>query len=314
MSRCRKKDGIRCAGKVTIDLKRLPARYTLTPKCDRNMAKKICAVTMARNDMFFLTKWVDYYGSQLGKGHLYIFLDGEDQLPPPNADGANITYCKHVPENVTAGDRTRIGKLSAAAAGLLERYDLVIGTDADEFLVVDPRTGKSLPEYLSGISVRTSVSALGMDVGQKTGDETAIDADRPFLSQRGYALVSTRYTKTSVISEPVEWGSGFHRVRRRNFRIDRNLYLFHFGCVDTGMVEARFKDGDRMKAGWEHHLRKRLRTITLISGKKAHRSERWISFARFLQSVVRPPYAWNKPAMFGWRLIVRIPDRFRDSV
>ena len=42
--------------------------------------------------------------------------------------------------------------------------DLVIGTDVDEFLIVDPMLGVSLAEYLSTAEVRGSLSALGLDV------------------------------------------------------------------------------------------------------------------------------------------------------
>ncbi|MDL2320469.1 glycosyltransferase family 2 protein, partial [Alistipes sp. OttesenSCG-928-B03] len=234
--------------------------------------------------------------------------------PPPNAGRANIEICEHVPQNVAAGDNSRIARLSDAAARLLNDYDLVIGTDADEFLVVDPRTGKSLAEYLSSIKIKGSVSALGMDVGQHRENEKPIDASQPFLSQRHYALVSTRYTKSSVISEPLRWGAGFHRVRGRNFRIDPNLYLFHFGCVDLAMCMAKFSDQDRMASGWEKHMRKRLRTIEMVSGRKVHKGEGWLKFARRLQRAVRLPYAWNKPAMFGWRLVVEIPERFSTTV
>ena len=41
--------------------------------------KKICDITMARNDAFFLEHWIAYYGAILGKENLYIYLDGTDQ-------------------------------------------------------------------------------------------------------------------------------------------------------------------------------------------------------------------------------------------
>ena len=37
------------------------------------MMKRIAALTMVRNDDFFLRKWVEYYGSELGKENLYIY-------------------------------------------------------------------------------------------------------------------------------------------------------------------------------------------------------------------------------------------------
>ena len=37
------------------------------------MGKKICALTMVRNDEFYLRKWVAYYGGQLGRENLYVY-------------------------------------------------------------------------------------------------------------------------------------------------------------------------------------------------------------------------------------------------
>lgn len=269
---------------------------------------------MARNDEFFLTKWIDYYGNQLGKENLYVFFDGTDQTPPPNAEGVNIAHYEHLREPVIRADKMRVMRLSDEAAKLFQRYDLVIGTDADEFLVVDPRTGQSLVEYLSGIKINPTVSGLGLDVGQHTLLEKPIRTDQPFLAQRKYALISSRYTKAVVMAKPLRWGSGFHRVKKHNFRIDKNLYLFHFGCVDLAMLEHRLNDKDRIASGWERHLHKRTRTITRISSHKSIEGDQRVPFARFLQSWVRPIYSWNKPAMMGWKPVVRIPERFRKSV
>ena len=44
------------------------------------MAKKICALTMVRNDNFFLKKWVEYYTAQIGASNLYVYFDGNDQV------------------------------------------------------------------------------------------------------------------------------------------------------------------------------------------------------------------------------------------
>ena len=189
-------------------------------------------------------------------------------------------------------------------------YDLVIGTDADEMLAVDPRLGVGLAEFLSSLDIPTAVSGLGLDVGQRLGEEGDVTADRPFLEQRHYAQLGTRYTKASVLGRPLRWGSGFHRVKGCNLHVVKDLYLFHFGYFDQRRLEERFSDADRLKQGWQRHLRKRSRTIRLVTRKKALEFDRWTRFARRLQTVCRPPYAWNKPAMAGLKLVVRIPDRF----
>ena len=96
------------------------------------------------------------------------------------------------------------------------------------------------------------------------------------------------------------------------FRLSGNL--LHFGYFDMGRIEARFQDKSRLEQGWEKHMRKRSRTIRLVTGLKARDFGRWTAFARRAQRIFRPPYAWNKPGMLGLKIIVRIPDRFQEIV
>lgn len=277
--------------------------------------KRIAAVTMVRNDDFYLRKWVDYYGAQLGKENLYIFFDGLDQEIAPFCEGTNAKLVKKIGTQVVEAEKGRLKFLSNKAASLLaEGYDLVIGVDADEFIVVDPKLGKTLPEFLSGLNIKSSVSGLGIDFGQKLGEEGDITEDKPFLQQRHYGQIGTRYTKPSILAKPLVWGSGFHRIKGHNFHIVKDLYLFHFGYFDMKRLQDRFADKDRLAQGWGKHMEKRSRTIRFVTDKKARNFDCWTSFARICQTVVRPPYAINKPAMFEAKIIVRIPERFKDIV
>ena len=277
--------------------------------------KKIAALTMARNDDFYLKKWVEYYGAQLGKENLYIYLDGLDQVVGPFCEGTHAQAVEKIGNQLVAAEKGRLKFLSDKAAGLLaEGYDLVIGVDADEFVVVDPKLGKTLQEYLSSLDIKYSVSALGIDFGQKLGEEPDITEDKPFLQQRHYAQIGTRYTKPSVVAKPLVWGSGFHRIKGPNFHIAKDLYLFHFGYFDLKRIEDRYRDKDRLDQGWGKHMVKRARTIRLVTDKKARDFDRWTRWARRCQTWCRPPYAWNKPAMFELKLIVRIPERFQNLV
>lgn len=279
-----------------------------------NKVKKVAAITMARNDEFFLTRWIEYYGKELGENNLYIYLDGFDQPIPANAGMSNVLHCERVVEHVVAAEKRRLGFLSDMAAELLKTYDIIIGVDADEFLVVDPACGKSLQTYLSEIDINPCVSGLGMDIGQHLTKEPTFDYNNLFLQQREYAFLSPRYTKPSVISKAVQWGSGFHRVKRHNFHIDPNLYLFHFGSVDMEMIKMRFQDKDRMATGREKHIQKRAQTIHFVTQMRALHSEGWLKLARILQTIFRPIYAINKPAMLGLRMIVKVPNRFSDII
>lgn len=271
---------------------------------------RIAAITMARNDEFFLNRWISYYGEQFGEENLYIYLDGLDQKTPARAGDANIKKLPHKEEAVQRGDKTRILLLSDLARKLFaDGYDIVVGCDCDEFLIVDPKLNMTLGQYLATRADRTtSLSGFGMDVGMDTNTENVLDEHMPMLAQRKYALMSTRYTKPVVLFRPATWGSGFHSVKGRNFHIDKNLYLLHFGSVDFDMIKNKISDRN---PSWEKHLKKRARTIDIITRAKHRRMP--IKLARFLQRIFRPVYDWNKPAMLGLKWVTEIPTRFINT-
>ena len=272
--------------------------------------KRIAAITMARNDEFFLGRWIKYYGEQIGLENLYIYLDGTDQVIPENAGVAHIKKLPHRDMPRAAGDKYRIGLMNDLARELLKKYDIVIGCDCDEFLIVDPKTNKSLAEYLSEIKIKNTVSGLGLDVGQNMNSEPALDANMPILTNREYALLSTRYTKPVVKTVPLDWGSGFHSISGHNFHIDKSLYLLHFGAVDMKMLMCK---AAARGADWLAHLRRRGNgTINAVTTLPAH-DEKWLSRARTLQRFARPIYALDKPGMFGIKRVVKIPARFKKS-
>ena len=272
--------------------------------------KRIAAITMARNDEFFLSRWIKYYGQELGYENLYIYLDGLDQTVPENAATSHVTKLPHTDMSRAAGDKYRIGLMSDLAKKLFQEYDIVIGCDCDEFLIIDPDLGISLREYLSNKKIDTTLSGLGLDVGQHMKHEKPLDTTKSFLSQREYAFISTRYTKPVVLNKPVTWGSGFHRVKNHNFHIDKNLYLLHFGAVDMDMLIAKAaKRGE----DWVNHLKRRGNgTINDVTNRPA-RGERWIKIARNIQRFIRAPYAINKPNMLGLKVVVKIPARLKKS-
>lgn len=272
--------------------------------------KKIAAITMARNDEFFLTRWIKYYGEMIGTENLYIYLDGTDQKIPKNAGTANITKLPHTDMTRSVGDKYRIGLINDLAKKLLKTYDIVIGCDCDEFLIVDPAVNKNLAEYLSELKIKNTVSGLGLDIGQNMKMEQTLDITKPILEQREYALLSTRYTKPVVKNAPLDWGSGFHSISGHNFHIDKNLYLLHFGAVDMQMLEHKAASRG---PDWLNHLRRRGNgTINAVTNLPAH-DEKWMKYARIIQTFARPIYAFDKPGMFGIQRVVKIPARFKNS-
>jgi len=274
--------------------------------------KKIAAITTVRNDAIFLPKWISYYGKELGFRSLFVILDGYDQ-ERPECDGVDLVNFIQLPfrsADRVSGDKRRARVMSHFAAGLFQLFDAVIATDVDEFLLVDPDTNTSLVEYLTSLKNRTSVSGLGLDVGQHILEEQAIDDSLPMLGQRRYAHLSARYTKPSTAFRPVIWGSGMHRIKGHGFTIDPNLYLFHFGMVDHARSTEKTQDQDRLAAGWGDHLDRRELLFSIISESTPKNGDAYFDIARRRQFYRRPFYALNKPGMLKDEPVVKIPERF----
>lgn len=275
---------------------------------------RIGAITMVRNDTFFVPRWINYYGKQLGRENLFLILDGHDQPLPDEHELINVTRVPWREMSRAEGDRNRAGLVSSFAKALFQRYDIIIAHDIDEFLVIDPDINQSFAEYFQEPFQRASFSALGLDVGQHLDNELPIDPSRPFLEQRSFAHVSARYTKAVVATKPVNWGSGFHRVKGRNFHIDPNLFLFHFGMVDYDYSTGKTDDQSLLKAGWKGHFNRRQELFDLIRENRAIEGDQFFKQARRRQSLFRPLYALNKPGMLREKPVIRIPERFRPIV
>lgn len=280
------------------------------------MTQKIAAITTVRNDALFLPKWIQYYGKAFGFRNLYVFLDGHDQVKPDceGSDDVNFIYLPRVPLERVPAMRRRARVMSDLAAGLFRYFDIVMATDVDEFLVVDPAKSDGLASYLSGLNYRTSVSGLGVDVGQHLFEEGPIEPTRPFLEQRKYAHLSARYTKPNTTFRPVVWGSGMHRIKRHSFTIDPNLYLFHFGMVDYEHSTGKTLDKDRLDTGWGEHLQRREKLFQLVTEGTPQDGDAGFAAARKRQFWNRPFYALNKPGLIKSEPIVIIPERFRSLV
>ncbi|SMR81555.1 hypothetical protein SAMN04488030_2025 [Aliiroseovarius halocynthiae] len=274
--------------------------------------KHIAVIATVRNGGIFLPKWIDYYGQQFGEQNLFVTLDGADESHPRDTD-VNFTAIPHRPMPRVPGEKRRAAYLSAQARTLfMQGYDAVIATDIDEFIVVDPRANVSLAEYLSAVDGVESLSALGLDVIQHLDNEGEIDPKSNWLAQRKYAQLASRYTKPSITFKPLNWGSGMHRIKGRNFRIDPNLFMIHTGMIDAKIAKVIGMGDDRVSQGWSAHQERREKVFQQIRKEPAEDGNAAFTRARRKMSVLRPIHAWNKPGSIRKNSIVKLPDEFAD--
>ncbi len=275
---------------------------------------RIAILTTQRNDTVFLQKWLSYYSGAFGGKNLFVLLDGHDQQPPASHPDVNFIRLPHVEHPRLKGDKIRARVKSHFAAGLFQHYDIVIGTDIDEFIAVDPNINLGLADYLGQQTGHKSLSPLGLDVVQHKTLESAADFSRPLLGQRRFAIISDRYTKPAILYKPLRWGAGLHRVKGHGYHIDPNLYLFHFGMVDASQSTDRAESTALQNAGWKAHLKRRNAMFDIIASTEPRAGDPAIIQTRETLQKKRRLTAWNKPKPLKKPMVITLPERFASSV
>jgi hypothetical protein len=222
---------------------------------------KIAAVTLVRNDSFFLKKWIAYYGGQIGLENLYILCHGSDWGLPELPQQVSRLVADDYPSSRYNRNIWSARYVSDFAAFLMTQYDAVIRTDVDEFVVPDPASGQSLTDIVAATRELGCVSALGTDVIQNLDTEPAFDpAKGPVLAQRRHGIVTREFSKPVIIHHPVRWSEGFHAAHSQHIKFNPNLYLFHLALFDEDIADQRIEE--RRKASVSKSL------IKHIEGRK----------------------------------------------
>jgi hypothetical protein len=194
---------------------------------------------MVRNESGMLPRWVRHYAAQCGgPEHLLVIDDNSsdgstDDLPCPVV---------RIPPLTGHFEPTRLSLLSKFAAGLLEAYDAVLFTDADEFLLADPKKYPTLVDLVADRPDVPVIGAMGLNLVHHLGSEEALDPGLPLLSQRRLAKFIPLMCKPAVKRVPAPWTAASHGVKGTPYAIDPDLYMFH----------AKFSDRDALRAAADH--------------------------------------------------------------
>ena len=118
------------------------------------MQTTAAALTMVRDDAFFLKAWLRHYGAALGRENCTIINHGRGEEVARLAEGCNIIGIPGDPHPNFDMKRWRL--LNNLVQGLRCYYDHVIVGDVDELVVVDPAAGVSLLDFLRDQPIRTT--------------------------------------------------------------------------------------------------------------------------------------------------------------
>lgn len=191
------------------------------------MKKRVAAVTMVYNEKKKLPRWIRHYSSQVnGAENLYVVDHGSNDGSTQNIGPVNVISLDR-----SAGEgryqEWRVGFASDLCAKLLEEYDAVFYTDADELVIAHPSRYRSLYEYVAEGS--PSNTAIGFDVIHDIETEGPLD-DRFIFEQRSKLQFVAAMCKPVFVNQPRTWAPGFHCSTTKPAFGD--LLLFHLRYVD----------------------------------------------------------------------------------
>ncbi|MEZ5715931.1 MAG: hypothetical protein R3D85_12635 [Paracoccaceae bacterium] len=193
------------------------------------MQSKVAAVTMVREDLFFLRAWLRHYGEVLGRENCYIVNHGRGTDVADLATGCNIIG---IPGDAHKNfDMKRWRLLNNIVMGLRSYYDHVIVGDVDELVAVDPERGQTLLEYLWDAPIRRVLTPLGLEVIHRIDLEPEAIADR-ILGPRRHVRLAPHYSKPCVVSVGTKIARGGHYTQYEKLVAPDDLYLFHLKFCD----------------------------------------------------------------------------------
>ncbi len=198
----------------------------------------VAVVTVVKDESEMLPLWLHHYGARLGLDHLVVL---DDQSTDGSTDGIDAEV--HRLDGLPGGpefERERIKTVNQTAARLLDTFDWVVFTDADEFLVVDPERHESFRDLLPSVP-NPAVAALGLNVVQDLEHEQPLDLGRPILEQRSFACFAEVMCKPSTKKRRVPWVLASHGIKSR-YEVRDDLFMLHL----------KFADLDRLRASSAH--------------------------------------------------------------
>lgn len=221
------------------------------------MKSKIAVISHARKEPFFIRLWAQHYAKHFGSESLFLMKDGDDWELPTDTKIGTVKPIS-LDQNRTKADEEFAVLSETLATELLQRFDMVLRVDIDEFLCLEP--GKyGWDDVVEECTKNGYLYALGFDVIHKTDVEGPLDPSRPILSQRRHASFTGSYCKPHAVAAPIEWTSACHTVKNKPVILSKYLGMFHLASMDKDLTLSRAVErGDTEKRSYAGHLNRKM--------------------------------------------------------
>lgn len=194
-----------------------------------------CALTMVRDDTFFLDAWLRHYGTVLGRENCYIVNHGRGQAVADLAAGANVIGIPGDPH--PNFDMKRWRMLNNLVQGLRPYYTHVVVGDVDELVVTDPGGGETLLDLLARTRGKRVLTPVGLEVIHRP--ELEPDPPAPtILGPRMHVRPAPHYSKPCIVSTGTKIARGGHFTQECALHTPEGLYLLHLKYCDRAQYSA----------------------------------------------------------------------------
>jgi hypothetical protein len=182
-----------------------------------------------KNEHVFLPIWLKYYSKYFNAEDIYVIDHDSD-------DGSLEECLKRYKFNVIKvhhefySDIWKCKTTYQKQAELLQRYEYVLFTDADEIVIPNPSKYRDLKDYITRHD-SDCVASSAYELIHLRERESPIDLSRPILEQRKYWYFNSFYNKSPLLRIPLE------RVYEKGaencgYSRDNDLWLFHLHKLD----------------------------------------------------------------------------------
>ena len=204
-----------------------------TPSVTPSSLPTMAAITMARDEGPMLRRWVDHYARELGPDNLVVI---DDNSTDGSTDDLPCPVIRIPPIGKKPFEPARMGLLSGLADSLLNVYDAVVFSDADEFVVADPDKFESIRHLVADRADRDVLGVVALNLVHAPS-EGPLDPGRPLLEQRHYAKFLPLMCKPAIKRIPAAWRWASHGIMAP-YAVDPDLFMFHMKYGDRDQLRA----------------------------------------------------------------------------
>jgi len=200
--------------------------------------------TIVKNEKFFIKLWYEYYSQHFNPSDIYILNhdSNDSSLDVIKYTGCNII---DVHNETTFDHNWLLQTVKDFQVELLKKYDTVVFTESDEFIVP---LNVSLSDYVNTFDGEY-VTCMGIELLHGGMDYSP---EKSVLEQKtNYRLNPEFMNKTLITKRPLNYTHGFHKLIDMPDKIDENLLLIHLHYFDYNVFINRSYDRMKMSATFE---------------------------------------------------------------